>query len=131
MFRTKEQISTDRLNASRRREVFVHEMHNDRQQMLERRRKRERDIEFAFISRAYTQALYVFDDIKNAIISRQEIADTDGHWAFWTGYDEDSQFQSVNCTDCGNYLSWTSVHLPNNIICRCLPPQEEGMMQAA
>jgi ribosomal protein S27E len=131
MFCTKEQIGRDRLDASRRREVFVHEMHNDRQQMLERRRKRERDIEFAFISRAYTQALYVFDDIRYAIISRHKIPDTLGHWAFWSGYDEDSQFQSVNCTDCGNYLSWTTVHIPSNIICRCLPSQEEGMMQAA
>jgi hypothetical protein len=131
MFRTKEQISTDRLNASRRREVFVREMHNNRQQMLERRLERERDIEFAFISRAYNQALYVFDDIKNAIISRQEIDDTDGHWAFWTGYDEDAQFQSVNCTDCGNYLSWANIHLPSSIICQCSPPQEEDIIQAA
>jgi hypothetical protein len=131
MVRTKQEINTNRLNASRRREVFVREMNNNRRLMRQRRLERERDIEFRFISRAYNQALYVFDDINNAIISRQKIDDNDGHWCFWTGYDEDSQFQSVNCTDCGNYLSWTSVHLPSSIICRCSPPQEEDIMQAA
>jgi hypothetical protein len=134
MFTSREQIVLNRRIAFRRRQVFVDEMYNDRCFMLELRlRKIERDMraELAIVSRAYMQAQNALYDINNADISRRYINDTDGHWAFSSANEDDPQFQSVNCTHCGNYLSWTSVHLPSSIICRCSPPQEENITQAA
>jgi hypothetical protein len=66
--------------------------------------------------------------LKNASISRAnpddfflDGPDTDEHWAFYVYDEEDGenpQFQSVNCSLCGNYVA-TSIHIPEKIQCKC------------
>jgi len=62
-------------------------------------------------------ALDVLDDI-NRSFSRNT-AEFDEHWCWWSGKDEDVQFQMVHCFTCGGYVVSQTKSLSPKIVCNC------------
>ena len=59
----------------------------------------------------------VYVDIDEAY-SRKTMYGTDdpGHWVFWSGKDDDPQFQAKNCVICGEYEISNTINAPK---CKC------------
>ena len=54
---------------------------------------------------------------KNNLISGHDLQ----HWWFWMSQPHDVQFQSIFCSECGNYIMSNNYqHIANKSICECI-----------